>query len=60
MSFSASAEAPASVDSEPVVEEGAEALEEFVNKKTGERGGPKGLEPVRYGDWEKKGRCIDF
>ena len=22
--------------------------------------GPKGLEPTRYGDWEKKGRCIDF
>ena len=25
-----------------------------------EAGGPKGLEPTRYGDWEKKGRCIDF
>jgi len=25
-----------------------------------EFGGPKGLEPTRYGDWEKKGRCIDF
>lgn len=25
-----------------------------------ERGGPKGLEPTRYGDWERKGRCIDF
>ncbi len=25
-----------------------------------EIGGPKGLEPTRYGDWEKKGRCIDF
>ena len=22
--------------------------------------GPKGPEPTRYGDWEKKGRCIDF
>jgi hypothetical protein len=22
--------------------------------------GPKGLEPTRYGDWEKNGRCIDF
>ena len=27
---------------------------------TVETGGPKGLEPTRYGDWEKKGRCIDF
>lgn len=25
-----------------------------------EYGGPKGLEPTRYGDWEKAGRCIDF
>ncbi|MDO6459777.1 DUF1674 domain-containing protein [Granulosicoccaceae sp. 1_MG-2023] len=25
-----------------------------------EVGGPKGLEPTRYGDWEKAGRCIDF
>ena len=22
--------------------------------------GPKGPEPTRYGDWEKKGRCSDF
>jgi len=25
-----------------------------------EHGGPKGPEPTRYGDWESKGRCIDF
>jgi len=25
-----------------------------------EIGGPTGPEPTRYGDWEKKGRCIDF
>ena len=25
-----------------------------------EIGGRKGLDPVRYGDWEKNGRCIDF
>ena len=28
--------------------------------KVREVGGPKGLEPTRYGDWEKNGRCIDF
>ena len=28
--------------------------------KSEETGGPKGLEPTRYGDWEKNGRCIDF
>ena len=25
-----------------------------------EIGGPTGPEPTRYGDWERKGRCIDF
>lgn len=25
-----------------------------------EIGGRDGLEPTRYGDWEKNGRCIDF
>ncbi|KAF6173036.1 hypothetical protein GIB67_006412 [Kingdonia uniflora] len=32
----------------------------FVNKVTGEMGGPKGPEPTRYGDWERGGRCSDF
>jgi hypothetical protein len=26
----------------------------------GEHGGPRGPEPTRYGDWEKKGLAIDF
>lgn len=25
-----------------------------------EEGGPKGLEPTRYGDWERKGIVSDF
>ena len=25
-----------------------------------ETGGPAGPEPTRYGDWERKGRAIDF
>uniref|UniRef100_A0A7C9CDF8 Succinate dehydrogenase assembly factor 4, mitochondrial n=1 Tax=Opuntia streptacantha TaxID=393608 RepID=A0A7C9CDF8_OPUST len=32
----------------------------YVNKETGEIGGPRGPEPTRYGDWEKGGRCSDF
>jgi hypothetical protein len=28
--------------------------------KPKEIGGPKGPEPTRYGDWERKGRCVDF
>ena len=33
---------------------------EASGEKAVEVGGPKGLEPTRYGDWEKAGRCIDF
>jgi hypothetical protein len=36
------------------------AIEKEAAKSSGEVGGPKGPEPTRYGDWEKKGRCIDF
>ena len=25
-----------------------------------EAGGPQGPEPTRYGDWECRGRCVDF
>jgi len=28
--------------------------------KTAEIGGPSGPEPTRYGDWERKGICVDF
>ncbi len=27
---------------------------------TTESGGRDGPDPTRYGDWEKRGRCIDF
>merc|ERR1711962_1401141 len=30
------------------------------NPETGETGGPRGPEPTRYGDWERKGRVTDF
>lgn len=31
------------------------------NRRPREIGGRKdGLDPTRYGDWEKNGRCIDF
>ena len=31
-----------------------------VKNQSKEVGGPKGLEPTRYGDWERNGRCVDF
>ena len=30
------------------------------NKRPKEIGGPKGPEPTRYGDWERKGIISDF
>jgi len=37
-----------------------DSLQSKAKKKQKEVGGPQGPEPTRYGDWEKKGRCIDF
>ena len=31
-----------------------------ASQPPGELGGPKGLEPTRFGDWEVNGRCSDF
>lgn len=32
----------------------------LVPDRPKEIGGRGGLDPTRYGDWEKSGRCIDF
>lgn len=32
---------------------------DLENQRSGEKGGPK-EERVRYGDWEKAGRAVDF
>jgi len=47
-------ESPASPDAERPADESAD------NARSREIGGRKGPDPVRYGDWEKNGRCIDF
>ena len=31
-----------------------------ADERPKEIGGRGGLDPTRYGDWEKSGRCIDF
>jgi len=36
------------------------ATDANVSPRPREIGGPSGPEPTRFGDWEKKGRCIDF
>ncbi|MEM6413761.1 MAG: DUF1674 domain-containing protein [Pseudomonadota bacterium] len=48
---------------EEAAERRARAAEEEkqANKKgSKEKGGPKGPEPTRFGDWERKGRAVDF
>ena len=34
--------------------------DEPVRDPVPETGGPDGPEPTRFGDWERRGRCIDF
>ena len=45
--------APADAAPAPETETAAKPLPKEI-------GGREGPEPVRYGDWEKNGRCIDF
>ena len=50
------------VNTPPSPDEQAKAnrLSEQQPETHTEIGGPQGPEPTRYGDWERKGRCIDF
>ena len=36
------------------------AAEKAEAERIAELGGPKGLEPTRFGDWERKGIAVDF
>lgn len=45
-------------DSQPAAGDGI-ATSRAVKRRR-ELGGPDGPDPTRYGDWERKGRCIDF
>lgn len=38
----------------------ARRAKEKADARPAEHGGPTGPEPVRYGDWEKKGIAVDF
>ena len=53
-------QSPASAQTPAPTEPTDDQSGEKIRKKPEEIGGPKGLEPTRYGDWERKGRCIDF
>jgi hypothetical protein len=49
-----SPETPDAQDEQPKPED------EQARERPREIGGRGGLDPTRYGDWEKNGRCIDF
>lgn len=63
------AEAPGAAPGKELTLEARRALEEAAARKAGlvdsdgrpvEQGGPKGPEPTRFGDWERKGIAVDF
>jgi hypothetical protein len=54
--------APSNADTEvshKVIEQ-RDAVQPSSGSKHQEIGGRSGLDPTRFGDWEKNGRCIDF
>ena len=44
-------------DAEAAVTNDNPPVDDVPPKEIGGRGG---LDPTRYGDWEKAGRCVDF
>jgi hypothetical protein len=59
---------PNAAPDKPLTPAARRALEEAAQRhaaaaeaeRAAERGGPKGLEPTRFGDWERKGIAVDF
>ena len=63
---------PGAAPGKPLTEEARRALEEAAARRAeakppeaagepaAEQGGPKGPEPTRFGDWERKGLAVDF
>ncbi len=64
----ASLEALGAAPGKPLTPAARRALEEAQARRDRERaaarphedGGPAGLEPTRFGDWERKGLAVDF
>jgi hypothetical protein len=53
-------EKPANKSAKPEQAKPPEAKPQAAKPRPAEIGGPKGPEPTRYGDWERKGRVSDF
>lgn len=66
--FNVTDDSEASKEPAPISPAAARALAEAEARRRAapppdlppERGGPKGPEPTRYGDWERGGRAVDF
>ena len=43
-----------------VAQNATASVEDLPADRPPEHGGQAGLEPTRFGDWEKRGRCTDF
>lgn len=64
----AEASVPGAATGKPLTPAALRALEEAAARRTSapaaapeqEQGGPAGLEPTRFGDWERKGIAYDF
>jgi hypothetical protein len=62
------ADTPHATPERPISDVARRALLEAAERRAAEaseplpaeQGGPRGLEPTRYGDWEKKGLAVDF
>jgi len=60
---------PNAAPDKPLTDAARRALEEAearrqaeaeAQARAAELGGPRGLEPTRFGDWERKGIAVDF
>ena len=59
---------PGAAPGKPLTDAARRALEEAEARRVAaaaealapEQGGPKGPEPTRFGDWERKGLAVDF
>lgn len=59
---------PGAAPGKPLTDAAKRALAEAAERRANsvqtqqppEEGGPSGLEPTRFGDWERKGLAVDF
>lgn len=64
----ADSDPPNAAPGKPLTPAARRALEEAAARQAAEQeaqlaaenGGPAGLEPTRFGDWERKGIAVDF